>query len=108
MPSVFDYAKDKKSKEAPAPSPPLDVSSLKWKKAAEAALSEAPSKKKGRPVPELAARVAAARSASAKASSSASKKGEIEAALGRSLRSLCESSSRFEVDGKGRVKLAKK
>lgn len=97
--------KEKKSKEDP-PSPPLDVSSLKWKKAAEAALSQggsggAKAMKKGLSVSELAAQVAAALSAKASAS-----KGDLEAALGRSLRSLCESSSRFEVDGKGRVKLA--
>ena len=35
-----------------------------------------------------------------------SKEEDLEAALNRSLLSLCDSSSRFEVDGKGRVKLA--
>ena len=104
--------KEKESKEAP-PVPSLDVSSLKWKKAAEAALSQGgtreASKKKGLPVSELAARVAAALSAKGAAEGRGkawASKVDLEAALGRSLRSLCESSSRFEVDGKGRVKLA--
>ena len=103
-----------KEEEAPPEAPSLDVSSLKWKKAAEAALSQGESgsgsgkasKKKGLPVSELAARVAAALFAKGKSAWGTLSKEDLEAALDRSLRSLCESSSRFEVDGKGRVKLA--
>ena len=99
--------KKKRSKETspPASSSPLDVSSLKWKKAVKAAISTASKSKKGLPVAELAGRVAAALSAKQKTTWS---KRELEAALNRSLRSLCDSSSLFDVDGKGRVKLTRK
>ena len=110
--------KQKKEKEREkSKKAPLVVSSLKWKKAAESVLSqdsgEKARKKKGLSVSKLASRVAAALVSKAAAgkktsASSSTTKEELEAALGDSLRSLCELSSRFEVDKKGRVKLAAK
>ena len=106
--------KERKSEETPPPPPAssLDVSSLKWKKAVEAALRLSQesggkaSKRKGLPVAELAGRVARVLFSKVEAKKTWSKEEDLEAALNRSLLSLCDSSSRFEVDGKGRVKLA--
>jgi hypothetical protein len=95
----------KKEKKKKTSSPSLNVSSLKWKKAVESALSGDSNKKKGLSVSKLASRVAEALSAKVETSSS---KEQLETALNGSLLSLCGSSSRFEVDGKGRVKLASK